>query len=143
MEKHCEHITKIEEDYLKREFEGSEILPAHILQLNNPYKLFSHFLSQDFLIRIVRETCIHSTQIQPNKPITTSPNEIEKFLGILLWMSIIRQPNTRRYWSPQTRVSKVADVMPVNRFEKIKRCLHFSNNLENDRNIDKILPLIH
>jgi hypothetical protein len=60
MEKHCEHVTKIEDDYLKREFEGSEILPAHIVQLNNPYKLFSHFLSQDFFIRIVRETCIYS-----------------------------------------------------------------------------------
>jgi hypothetical protein len=59
MEKHCEHVTKIEDDYLKREFEGSEILPAHIVQLNNPYKLFSHFLSQDFLIRIVLETCIY------------------------------------------------------------------------------------
>ena len=38
----------------KREFLGSELLPADILQLNNPYKLFNHFFSREFITEIVR-----------------------------------------------------------------------------------------
>lgn len=133
--------TKTEEEI---SFQGSELLPEHILQLNNPYKLFSYFFSEDFIREVVRQTCIYSVAVNPNRPICISIEEMERFMGILLWTSLIRQPTTRRYWSPQTRISQIADVMPVNRFETIKRFLHFSDNSrENAKSIDKILPVIN
>lgn len=70
-------------------------------------------------------------------------DELENFFGVLLWMSLIRLHTTRRYWSPDTRIPQVADVMTLNRFEKLKRFLHFSNNNEIIKNIDKITPVIN
>lgn len=124
-------------------FQGNELLANNILQLNDPYKLFHYFFSENFIQETVRQTCIYSAQTNPNRPICLSIEELERFMGLLLWMSLIRQPTTRRYWSPQTRIPQVADVMPVNRFEIIKRFLHFSDNsIENSRSVDKILPVI-
>ncbi|XP_031333889.1 piggyBac transposable element-derived protein 3-like [Photinus pyralis] len=124
------------------QFTGDELLPGNILTLNTPLKLFSHFISDDFLVEVVRQTCLYSVQTNPAKPITTCPEEIQNFIGILLWMSLIRQPTSRRYWSPKTRIPQVADVMPVNRFEQIKRYIHFSDNSNNAKGIDKIQPVI-
>ncbi|KAF2886502.1 hypothetical protein ILUMI_19671, partial [Ignelater luminosus] len=54
------------------EFEGNSLLPEHILKLDTPYKLFCHFLPEDFVTAIVRQTCICSVQQQLHRPITTA-----------------------------------------------------------------------
>ncbi|CAH2001277.1 unnamed protein product [Acanthoscelides obtectus] len=63
---------------------------------------------------------------------------VAMILRILIWMSLIKQPNSRRYWSPNTRIDQVADVIPVNRFEEIKRFLHFTDNQKITTSTDKI-----
>ncbi|CAH1993758.1 unnamed protein product [Acanthoscelides obtectus] len=71
------------------------------------------------------------------------PVKPKVFYGILIWMSFIKQPNSRRYWSPNTRIDQVADVIPVNRFEEIKRFLHFTDNQKITTSTDKITPVFN
>lgn len=37
-------------------------------------------------------------------------------------------PSVRSYWKNETRYAPIADIMPRNRFEKIMRLLHFTDN---------------
>lgn len=133
-------VTEKNDDSVK--FQGNELLPNEILKLNSPYKLFRHFFTENFVTRIVKQTCIYSVQKKPSKPLTTSVQEIQRFFGVILWMSLIKQPSTRRYWSPKTRIPQVADVMTVNRFELLKSLLHFNDNTESTNSLDKIMPVI-
>ncbi|KAF3837830.1 hypothetical protein F7725_009598, partial [Dissostichus mawsoni] len=43
-------------------------------------------------------------------------------------MSLFGLPRTRMFWNKACRVSQVADTMTLNRWEAIKKYLHFSNN---------------
>ncbi|XP_033230325.1 piggyBac transposable element-derived protein 2-like [Belonocnema kinseyi] len=54
--------------------------------------------------------------------------EIEQFLGTILFMSLTQKPSTRDYWSSVRPVPGVSEVMSVNRWEEIKRNLHFNDN---------------
>ena len=56
-------------------------------------------------------------------------SDIQIFMGICFFMSLLKLSYTRNYWSSRFRVSQAADVMTVNRFEEIKRYLHFNDNL--------------
>lgn len=124
------------------QFLGTRDLPEHILELQDSYSLFKFFIPDSFISKIVEQTCLYSTQKRPNKPLQTNADEIEQFLGIIIWMSLIRQHSTRRYWSVNTRTPQIADIMPLNRFEELKRFLHFSDNTTNTKSTDKIWPVL-
>ena len=42
-------------------------------------------------------------------------------------MSIVLLPARRMYWSPKTRVPAIADLMTLNKFEKILFLLHVTD----------------
>ncbi|KAF2891680.1 hypothetical protein ILUMI_14493 [Ignelater luminosus] len=117
-------------------------LPEKIMNLTTLYKLFKLFFPDCFMQQIIDMTELYSAQTRPNKPITTSISEMERFFGILLWMSLIKQNSSRNYWSSATRTPQIAEVISVNRFEELKRFLHFSNNEELQKKTDKIQPLL-
>lgn len=43
-------------------------------------------------------------------------------------MGVTKVPSYRLHWGSTTRYAPIADVMPRNKFETIKRCLHFNDN---------------
>jgi len=57
-------------------------------------------------------------------------------------MSLVQLTFTRNYWSTNFRISQVADTMPLNKFEELKRFLHFSDNSIEDQDKIKIRPLV-
>ncbi|XP_048859480.1 piggyBac transposable element-derived protein 3-like [Brienomyrus brachyistius] len=61
-------------------------------------------------------------------------------------MSLFGLPGTRMFWNKATRVSQVADTITLNRWEFIKKSLHFNNNeVKQGENLDplhKIRPLV-
>ena len=63
------------------------------------------------------------------KLLDTDDKEIEQFIGVLLYMGIYPLPQYRMYWSPQCRLPIITEVSKegVNRFESIKRFLHFND----------------
>ncbi|CAH2002552.1 unnamed protein product [Acanthoscelides obtectus] len=124
-------------------FLGQSDLPEDILQIHGAYSFFKFFFTDEFLAQVVEQTCLYSAQKRPNKPITTDIKEIEQFLGIIIWMSLVRQHSTRRHWAAGTRIPQIADVMNINRFEELKRFIHFSDNNSATKNTDKIKPVLN
>ncbi|XP_037303473.1 piggyBac transposable element-derived protein 4-like [Manduca sexta] len=97
--------------------------------LDTMYGLFSFFLSDDLLEKIVRETNLYAIQKDPNSTFSTSITEVRNYIGILLYfMSVIKYPNVRMYWSPKYGFAHIYNCMTINRFEKLKSLLHFNNN---------------
>lgn len=45
-------------------------------------------------------------------------------------MGTVKMPNFRAYWANETGFLPIADIMPRNRFEVIKKYFHVANNDE-------------
>lgn len=77
---------------------------------------------------MVTQSNLYANQCDINKPLNVTFKEIEQFIGIAQYMAVFNFPKTRLYWSKAARVDCFANTMSVNRWETIKRYLHFSNN---------------
>ena len=65
------------------------------------------------------------------KSVNTNKGEIEQFIGILVQMGIMKYPQYRMYWSPESRLTLIANSMPLQRFKNLKRFFHIvSINLD-------------
>ncbi|XP_047124308.2 piggyBac transposable element-derived protein 3 [Hydra vulgaris] len=113
-----------------------------------PYQYFKKLFSSEIFDLIVEQTNLYSANLTGTS-IAVTNNDIEKYVDILVLMSIIKLPHQRLYWSNETRIPNIADVMTSKQFEKIKRYLHFSDNSKslpsNHPNYDKLFkvrPLI-
>ena len=64
-----------------------------------------------------------------NCHIQTDKAKIEQLLEILLYMGIYHNPQYRMYWSTNTPFAQITKALKggVNRFEELKRFLHFSD----------------
>ena len=113
-----------------------------------PIVYFREIIDDGILNMIVEQSNLYSTQQNVNKPLHLTKEELEQFLGITFTMSIVKMPATRMYWASKTRYGKVADVMTCQRFETIKRNLHFNDNAaqiqdpEHRDKLFKVQPLI-
>ena len=118
--------------------------PPPVDPILTPYQYFKQMFDDSIIADIVDNTNLYSVQ-QTGTSIALTTAEMEKFLGILVTMSIIKLPRQRMYWSSETRIPAVADVMSSRQFEKIKRYLHFvDNNTElpkTDPNYDKLFKV--
>ena len=47
-------------------------------------------------------------------------------------MSLVDLPSYMMYWAREPRYHPVTDVMPTNRYKKLKQYLHFSDNSKID-----------
>ena len=56
--------------------------------------------------------------------LNTTPAEIQKFFGMNMLMGNVSLPRIRMYWQPATRINRVADIIPVDRFFKIRQYIH-------------------
>ena len=79
-----------------------------------------------------------------------TPLEFAQFLGVVVNMSIISLPRSRLYWSRQLGVAHISNVMSRERFEQIKKFIHFNDNAlmvpPGDDNFDrlfKVRPLLN
>ena len=50
---------------------------------------------------------------------------LQQYLGINIYMTLIKVGASRRYWGTFTRVSQVADVMSRKTFKQVTKILHF------------------
>lgn len=120
-----------------------------------PIDIFKLFLTDDIILHMVNETNRYAEQrllkntmpkSRIKKWIPTDKLEMEKFLGILLWMGLCRFPTLRSPWKKgPLYFNQISKLMSRNRFELLLSMWHFSNNeddaLENDR-LRKITPLV-
>lgn len=122
-----------------------EPLPRHHQSGKTAHEYFTEFLDDSTPEYIVEQSNLSAIQRNTNQLLNITRGELQDFLSICLYMSAIRLPNTRKYWSTTCRIDQVADTMPRNRFERIKQCLHFNGNSQqpsaSDDRLFKIRPL--
>ena len=110
-------------------FKG-EPFPPPPLEDKTPLQYFKQFFDDNLIDLLVEQTNLYSVQTTGTS-ICVDHNEMEMYLGMLVMMSVIKLPQIRMYWSKATRIPAVADIMPVNRFEKIKQFFHCNDNSKN------------
>ncbi|XP_024153448.1 piggyBac transposable element-derived protein 2 isoform X2 [Oryzias melastigma] len=114
--------------------------------IKSPYEYFKMIFSEDILEVVVEQSNLYAIQCNINKPLNLTTKELEQFIGTAVYMSLFGLPGTRMFWNKATRVSQVADTMALNRWEFIKKSLHFNNNeVRQGENVDplhKIRPLV-
>ncbi|XP_065574923.1 piggyBac transposable element-derived protein 2-like [Artemia franciscana] len=113
-----------------------------------PLEFVRLFFDQGVVNHIRDQTKIYALQ-KDAKEFGVSSAEVECFLGILAFTGIVKMPSYRSYWSNETRYPVIADAMSRDKFEQIKKYLHFNDNLTqkprgdpgHDK-IHKVRPLI-
>ena len=126
-------------------------IPADI----TPAQVFNLLVDDEVITEIVNETNTYALQCisaQPNtrsstnqwKP--TDKEEILKYLGLIMWMGLVKVGKLANYWStnPLYKNLVASNTMPRNRFQAILRHIHFANNemIEPNDKLGKIQPLI-
>uniref|UniRef100_A0A3B3S9X6 PiggyBac transposable element-derived protein domain-containing protein n=1 Tax=Paramormyrops kingsleyae TaxID=1676925 RepID=A0A3B3S9X6_9TELE len=97
-------------------------------RVHSPTYYFRQMFTSESLKHIVEQTNLYSVQSNVNTPLNCSEKEIEQFIGCAFQMSIYGVPSTRMCWQTRSRLEKIADVMPMRRWEQIKANLHFNDN---------------
>ncbi|XP_047124186.2 piggyBac transposable element-derived protein 1-like [Hydra vulgaris] len=126
------------------QFRGNEELPARFYELKTPYECFKYFLEDKLYQEIANTTNLYACQMNISTKFVTTPAEIQKYVGILFYMSIYRYPNTREYWG-ENSFEPVRKTMTKNRFEELHRYLHFNDSTkmpaQGDSNFDPIFKM--
>ncbi|KAK7904676.1 hypothetical protein WMY93_017283 [Mugilogobius chulae] len=94
----------------------------------SPVHYFKMFFSDNILSVITEQSNLYAIQCNPKRPLNLSTKELEQFIGTVVYMSLFGLPATRMFWSKASRVHQVADTMSLNRWEAIKKALHFNDN---------------
>ncbi|KAE8743268.1 hypothetical protein FOCC_FOCC011148 [Frankliniella occidentalis] len=113
--------------------------------IKEPIEYFRYYFDSEVMDLIVQQTNLYIHQDR-GEAWSVTENDINVFLGIQVYMGICSLPGIRDYWASCTLVKQVADLMPRNKFQKIRSHLHFNDNAsvdpdETDRMV-KIRPLI-
>lgn len=127
----CANITWRNESMRKHinevAFRGDSSLPDEIVGLQSPLDIFSLFFNDELINLIVEQTNLAARQENINTNFSTSADEIRKFIGIYVYMSIVVCPNMYYYWDTNWGLDIVADTMPRARFLAIKQFLSFAD----------------
>ncbi|XP_039298358.1 uncharacterized protein LOC120354774 [Nilaparvata lugens] len=89
------------------------------------YKMFSEDIFELIVLR-TNQRSVHET----GASINTTKAEIKDFIAIHLLMGVIQLPSYLDYWSRQFRVPKIADVMPLKRYQKLRKYVRFVDPTE-------------
>ena len=110
-----------------------------------PLAYFKQFWLDELTDQVVEHTNLYSVQ-KTGQSVNTNKNEVEQLIGMNMKMGIVHLPSYTLYWSTQMRYPAIADVMPLKRFEKLRRFLHFVDNTTYDQaegdKLFKIKPII-
>lgn len=113
-------------------FRGVCRLPVNIKELATPCDLFRYFITQELIEMIVVETNRVAQQTDSEIVFETDVNEVYKYIGILLYMSIYKYPNLDSYWS-KNAFPAIQKTMPSRRFMALKKYLSFRDENERQR----------
>lgn len=115
------------------------------------YKLF---VSDEILQIIVTETNRNADQVIRKKGLLrkksrlaawkqTDIDEIKKFIGLLVYMGLVRFPTIVSYWSKNKiyKNSIAAQIMSRNRFQSLLRFWHFSDNESPDASNSRLYKI--
>lgn len=93
--------------------------------IKTPMEYFLMFFSEEVFELIVEQTNLYSCQ-KFSKSVDTSVKVINVINGYR------KIPAYSNYWSPSTRNEQISNVMSLERYKQLIRCLHFCNNEDNE-----------
>ena len=109
----------------------------------NSQQIYEHLVDQDVISLIVGETNLyvqqctsshttHSSSQTVWKP--TNDEELKKFLGLIIWMSLVKKGKIANYWSTNTLYKNEVEpsIISRNRFQELLRYIHFVDKLTID-----------
>ncbi|XP_039610994.1 piggyBac transposable element-derived protein 3-like [Polypterus senegalus] len=99
-------------------------------EIRLPIQYFQDFFDADLLDSIAEQSNLYRMQKNPNCALKLDRNELEQFIGTVVYMSVVHLPRSRMYWSSECQVAQVADVISRDRWEQI-----------NDGNYDKLFKI--
>ncbi|CAH1978117.1 unnamed protein product [Acanthoscelides obtectus] len=127
---------------------ADNVLESDDTETETSLTYFYIFFTPETITLISSQTNLYSVQVTGNS-INTNDKEIQQFIGILVFMGVIEFPSYTDYWSQQYRYDKIAHVMSLKRFQKLRRFLYFADNHENQEaststdRLYKIRPLLN
>ncbi|XP_018019163.1 uncharacterized protein LOC108675646 [Hyalella azteca] len=99
-------------------------------EVQHPYEYFKSFITDSFLELVVEQSNLYSVQKNVNKPLGLTKNELEQWIGLVMYFSIMKVSDTRMHWCRKLHDFMVVapTVISRNRFEAIKTHFHISDN---------------
>ncbi|KAL4104076.1 hypothetical protein QTP88_019389 [Uroleucon formosanum] len=114
-------------------------------EVSEPIDFFKLFLTDEIIQLMVIETNRNAQQLLSSQKISrrsrfsswepVTKDDIEHFLGLLLWMGLVKMPSLSDYWNRAERYQNnvASKTMSRNKFELILRFWHFENNNSADK----------
>lgn len=109
-------------------FRGETQIPEALMNCDTPHEFFSFFFTADLKNTIVEQSNLYAAQKQISNPENINENILNKFLGILIYSSIIKFPNTRSYWNDKFGYDHIKKTMSQKKFERVRSIIHFADN---------------
>ncbi|XP_023943092.1 piggyBac transposable element-derived protein 4-like [Bicyclus anynana] len=109
-------------------FSGNSTLPSDLLELDTPIQFFLHLFPKEIMHLIAEQTNLYIIQKNPNQSFSVTESDIQKFIGIVFLMSLIKLPRVTSHWNTNIGTSLIYETMPKNKFEKIRQYIHFNDN---------------
>lgn len=114
------------------------------LQNMEPYELFQLYFDNNLIQHLVEQTILYADQ-QLNPHFSISNEEMQVFLGFILYTGYNRLPHPELHWSldEDLRATFVSQKMTKNRYKEIKQYIHFADNtkLPRKNTLGKLKPL--
>ncbi|XP_022823361.1 piggyBac transposable element-derived protein 3-like [Spodoptera litura] len=110
--------------------------------IQTPLEYFYKFFSPDILTHILEQSNAYAVS-KTGRTLGLTEDELRDFIAIHIIMGVVSMPSYTDYWSLRYRYKLVADLMPLKRYQQIRRYLHFvDNNIEDSDRYYKIRPLV-
>jgi len=124
-------------------FQGNTNLSDEILELETPLQILKYFFTNDLIDHICSESLKYSVLNDISNSTQITPEDLQKFIGVLTLMSLVNITNVRHYLCPTLGNNLVQETMTVNKFEKIRQTIYFNDNYLNSMgpNRDKLFKI--
>lgn len=77
---------------------------------------------------IAEQTNLYIIQKNPIYSFSVTESDIQKFIGIVFLMSLIKLPRVTSHWNTNIGTPLIYETTPQNKFEKIRQFIHFNGH---------------
>lgn len=115
-----------------------------MLSEGKPFDFFKLIVNDEIIIKLVEQTNLYalqklssitfSSQSRIYKWTNTSVEEMQNWMGLVLWMGLVQLPEIGLYWSKSPIFStNFGKIMSRNRFQILSTMIHYSDNETSDK----------
>ena len=99
----------------------------------SPIKYFQSFFDENLEDLIIHQSNLFALQNDINKPLNLNREELQCWLGIVVYMSLVKIPSTKSYWRKELEQTFVTELMTRDKWHEIKKFIHFNDNKKSSK----------